>query len=268
MVSFLFWNIKNNPIQPIIANLALRHEVDVIMLAECNVAPANLLSILNESTDNPYYYIPTTDCKRIKIISKFQTEFFPVVKEEDKFAIRHLKPFDILISMAHLPSKLYRKNNDQIISSIDLSKAIRESEEIVGHQKTILIGDLNMNPYEDGIIMASGLNGTMSRVIAQERMRRVDRKDCIFFYNPMWNFFGDFNSNPPGTYYYKQSTEDNLRWYIYDQVLIRPDLLANFDICDLRILISDGNTNFLTNEGIPRKDHISDHLPLFFKLNI
>jgi hypothetical protein len=54
---------------------------------------------------------------------------------------------------------------------------------------------------------------------------------------------------------------------MFDQVLIRPDLLDYFDIQDLRILTSDGDTNFLSRNGIPRKE-ISDHLPLIFKLNL
>jgi uncharacterized protein YaiI (UPF0178 family) len=50
MITFLFWNIKNNPIQSIIARLALRHEVDVIMLAEYNIEVDKLLSELNNLT--------------------------------------------------------------------------------------------------------------------------------------------------------------------------------------------------------------------------
>ena len=271
MITFLFWNIKNNPIQSIIARLALRHEVDVIMLAECDIAPATLLLTLNESTNRPYYYIPSIGCKRIRMFTRFPEKSIPVVLENDKFTIRHLNiqdKVDILLSVSHLRSKLFGKNSNQIIASGDLSKSIKKAEGIIGHTKTVLVGDLNMNPFEDGVIMASGLNGTMSRSIAQERVRRVERKDHIFFYNPMWNFLGDFNSNPPGTYYYKQAEETNLRWYIYDQVLIRPDLLAYFNIHDLKILTSDGYTNFLSENGIPRKDTVSDHLPLFFRLNL
>jgi hypothetical protein len=271
MTSFLFWNIRNNPIQSIIANLALRHEVDVLMLAECNIAPATLLLALNESVNRSYYYIPTPNCKRLKIFAKCPEKSISIIREEDKFTLRCLnigKSTNILLSVVHLPSKLYRENEDQIITGIYLSESIKSAEKMVGHSKTILVGDLNMNPYDKGIIMASAINGTMSQAIAQERFRRADRKDYPFFYNPMWNFLGDFNSDPPGTYYYKQAVESNLRWYIYDQVLIRPDLLTYFSINDLKILTSDGYTNFLSENGIPRKDSISDHLPLFFRLNL
>jgi len=276
MVSFLFWNIKNNPIQSIITRLALRHEVDVIMLAECDIAPYILLSELKKHNGNVYKFIPSVGCDRIKIFARFSEEYIPVVIEEDKFAIRHLKlpdAIDILLSIVHLPSKLYGEYEDRLSISKELSAIIKEAESIIGHSRTVLIGDLNMNPFESGVVMVSGLNGTMSRSIAQERIKSVTSKitnkktDYLFFYNPMWNFLGDYNSDPPGTYYYKKSEEVDLRWHILDQVLIRPDLLDFFDIQDLKILTSDGDTDFLSKNGIPKKS-ISDHLPLFLKLNL
>lgn len=274
MTSFLFWNIKNNPIESIIARLALKYEVDVLMLAECNIAPATLLLTLNESNDSAYYYVPKSDCSRIEIFTRFSNEFIPIINDElesDKYTIRHLKrpeATDIILSVAHLPSKLYKGDKGLTVKIIKLSESIKKAEEIIGHSRTILIGDLNMNPYEDYVIMASGLNGTMSQSIAQEKTRNIDKEDYPFFYNPMWNFFGDFNSDPLGTYYYRQAEETNLRWYIYDQVLIRPDLLSYFNINDLNILTSDGFTYFLSNDGIPRKNDVSDHLPIIFKLDL
>jgi hypothetical protein len=268
MTSFLFWNIKNNPIESIIARLALRHEIDVIMLAECNIAPYILLSELKEYNGSVYKYIPS-DVERIKIFARFSEEDMPAVMAEDKFTIRHLKlpETDILISIVHLPIKLHKENDDQIEISRNLSTSIREAEEIIGHTRTVVFGDLNMSPFDNGVVRASGLNATMSRDIAQEKTRRILKEDYLFFYNPMWNFIGDFNSNPPGTYYYSKATQTNLRWYMFDQVLIRPDLLDYFDIQDLKILTSDGNTNFLSKRGIPRI-RISDHLPLIFKLDL
>jgi hypothetical protein len=274
MTSFLFWNIKNNPIESIIARLALRHEIDVIMLAECNIAPATLLLTLNESTDNVYYYVPKSDCSRIEIFTRFSNGFIPIINDElesDKYTIRHLKrpeATDIILSVVHLPSKLYKGYMDLTSKMIKLSESIKKAERTIDHSRTVIIGDLNMNPYEDSIIMASGLNGTMSRDIAQEKIRKIDKEGYPFFYNPMWNFLGDFKSDPPGTYYYRQAIENNIRWYIYDQVLIRPDLLPYFNIKDLNILTSDGAIDFLSNDGIPRKDDVSDHLPIIFKLDL
>ena len=138
------------------------------MLAECDIAPATLLLTLNESTNRPYYYIPSIGCKRIRMFTRFPEKSIPVILENDRLTIKHLNiqgKVDILLSVSHLPSKLYWKNPDQIIAGGDLSKSIKKAEGIIGHTRTVLVGDLNMNPFEDGVIMASGLNGTMSRSV-------------------------------------------------------------------------------------------------------
>ena len=125
-----------------------------------------------------------------------------------------------------------------------------------------------MSPFEDGIINANGLHGVMSKNIAQEKIRMINKRKYPFFYNPMWNLLGDDNSESPGTYYYRRAEHNILFWYMFDQVLIRPDLLDNFNSQDLKILTSDGNISFLTINGIPDKKVVSDHLPIFFKLNL
>jgi hypothetical protein len=257
MISFLFWNIKNNPIQSIIARLALRHEVDVIMLAECDdIPPCILLSKLMQHTGNMcmYNYIQSIGCDKIEIYTRFSSDSILAISESDRYTIRHLKlpeSIDILLSVAHLQSKTGNiEKTDQDSISKDFSESIKQAEKDIGHSRTVVFGDLNMSPFDSGIIMASGLNATMSRFIAQGKPREVRNE----YY-------------PPGTYYYVKSTEEDLRWYILDQVLIRPDLLDYFDIKDLKILTSDGSTDFLSRNGIPLKK-ISDHLPIFFRLNI
>lgn len=36
-------------------------------------------------------------------------------------------------------------------------------EEKIGHKCTVLVGDLNMNPFETGLIAANGLHATVSK---------------------------------------------------------------------------------------------------------
>jgi hypothetical protein len=70
-VTFLFWNLNRKPIESLIANLSLRHGVDVLMLAECSISPAAVLTSLNPSNDSAKYdYVPNIDHERIKIFTK------------------------------------------------------------------------------------------------------------------------------------------------------------------------------------------------------
>jgi len=124
-----------------------------------------------------------------------------------------------------------------------------------------------MNPFENGVVNSGGLHGVMNRSIAARNTRIVNSKTYTFFYNPMWNFFGDMKS-PPGTYYYYKSEPKVYFWNIFDQVLIRPELLSRFDTNDLQILTSDGEISFLNDQGLPDTRIVSDHLPIIFKISL
>jgi len=53
---------------------------------------------------------------------------------------------------------------------------------------------------------------------------------------------------------------------MFDQLLLRPELMDH--LTHLEILDSDGTEEFMTVEGKPRKELISDHLPILFELNL
>ena len=44
LVSFLFWNVNGKPLEERIARLARANDVDVLMLAECNSEPEEVLA--------------------------------------------------------------------------------------------------------------------------------------------------------------------------------------------------------------------------------
>lgn len=125
-----------------------------------------------------------------------------------------------------------------------------------------------MNPFEAGVVSAAGLHGVMSRRIAQRGARVIQKRKWPFFYNPMWSLLGDESPGPPGTYYYTRPEHKVFFWNMFDQVLIRPDLLHLFNSEDLEILQSDGDISFLSSRGLPDRNVASDHLPIFFKLDL
>jgi len=269
MITFLFWNINRKHLQRSIASLARRYEVDVLMLAECQIEIGILLRELNEGRRSRYHYSPSIGCTKIEVFSQFSREFIQPIHESDRLTIRRLNPpglTDILLAITHLPSKLDWSESSQAMECIELSRSIRTAEDQVGHARTVLIGDLNVNPFEDGVVSANGLHGVMSRSIAEKGTRVVQRKPYPFFYNPMWGLFGDGTPGPSGTYYYRSAEHRAFFWNIFDQVLIRSDLLPLFDNKELEILESDGEVSLLSNEGLPNADATSDHLPVMFRL--
>lgn len=271
MLSFLLWNIGNKPIQDKIVNLALLYELDIIILIESSIAPAVILTSLNKDGISNYHYAPSFGCKRVDIFTGFSSNFLTPLLETDRLTIRSLALpglVDILLAVTHFPSKLYWDEASQGIQCVELSKIIKDAEHQIGHSRTVLVGDFNMNPFEDGVVSASGLHSVMTRNIAQKGTRIVQATKHPFFYNPMWGFFGDNKPGPPGTYYYESSVQKVFFWNIFDQVLIRPDLLPLFDNDNIKILESDGETSLLSNSGIPDSKNASDHLPILFHLRL
>jgi hypothetical protein len=271
VTSFLFWNLKNNPLENVIGNLALKYKIDVLMFVECSIPSAVLLKSLNRAVTE-YFYAPSIGCEKVEIYTRFPYRFALPLWEDARLTIRNLKlpnKTNILLAVTHFPSKNNQRDASQAMASVELVNAIKMAEKEVGHSKTVLVGDLNMNPFEDGVISANGLHGTMSRSIALKKNRTIGGREYLYFYNPMWSLFGDADSGtPPGTYYYNNSEYINFFWNMFDQVLIRPDLLNSFENERLKILTSDGDNSFLTPNGLPNAKQVSDHLPILFHLDL
>lgn len=146
-----------------------------------------------------------------------------------------------------------------------LALDLRRAEEQHRHRRTIVVGDLNMNPFEAGVVNASGLHAMMTQAIVRDGSRDVQGREYPFFYNPMWGFFGDRTPGPPGTYYYRHSGHLSYDWNIFDQVLIRPEALPWFQ-GDVEILTKVGDVELLGRHGRPNAEVGSDHLPIVFRL--
>lgn len=270
MTTFLFWNLGRRPLERALADLAYEHAADVVILAESVTSSRTLLAELNRQVTGSYFETPVLGCTRLRVFVRFDPYHLTTIYEEDRLSIRslHLPPANpILIAMLHLPSKRNWSTESQGAESQEVNRAIRTAEREVGHERTLVVGDLNMNPFEPGMVNANGFNGVMSRTIASKRYRRVLRP-YPYFYNPMWSLFGDASGGPPGTYYYANSEHHCLYWNMFDQVLVRPDLLDRFDNAHLSIPVTVGGKSLLTAAGIPNKQQASDHLPLVFRLSL
>jgi len=269
MITFLFWNLKKKPLEWVVTNLALRHEVDVLMLVECEIPPPVMLRALNQ--EETQFHSSVSRCDKVVIYTRFPRQFIKPVFETDRITIRRVTlpaMAEILLAVVHFPSKLHYSNSSQSFETTQLAEYIRLTEQEIGHSKTVLVGDLNMNPFEDGLVAAAGLNAVMTRKIASRKTRTVQSREYPFFYNPMWGHFGDATEGPPGTYYYSRSEQVTFFWNMFDQVLLRPDMIPFFEHKSLEILSTDGTISFLSDGGVPDQSVASDHLPILFQLDL
>ena len=198
MLTFLFWNINRKPVANLLAALAQEHSIDVLILGECGLSPATVLNSLN-TTCGPIYHFPPSYCRGIRIFTRFSREFLRPAFESDRLSIRRLslpERLEILVVASHSPSKLYWSPESQAAQAIELAKTIREQEEKVGYSRSIIVGDLNMNPFELGMVSAAGLHAMASRQVAQRGSRTVQGREYPFFFNPMWGWLGGDRDGP------------------------------------------------------------------------
>ena len=199
MLSFLFWNVNRKPVEDTISQLASTHEVDVLILAECLSSPAALLGKLAEGGGDIFHF-PSSRCEKIHIYTRFSTDFLIPIPEANRQTIRRLRlpaKTEILLTATHSRGKLHSTGHGQTIDCTELARSISEAEEEVGHTRTVLVGDFNMNPFEAGVVAAGGLHAAMTRQIASESSRIVQQRRYPYFYNPMWSYFGDGSEGPP-----------------------------------------------------------------------
>ena len=142
-------------------------------------------------------------------------------------------------------------------------------EKRFGHNRSVVFGDFNANPFESPIASATGMHAVVSKTIAESEPRTMLDRSYPYFYNPMWNLFGDEPaSSAPATYYFRGSDPHELYWHMLDQVLIRPSLLNRFDFSALQIVTTLNGIKLTSKSGYPDDMRFSDHLPVVFALDL
>lgn len=279
MTTFVFWNLKGNDksswaarrcqLQTHLVQIASSFDVDVFVFGESAFDPAQLIAALNKANAGLYCY-PPNGSERIQIVTRFKKSALkPQYDSEDgRVTIRRLitPSREILLAAMHFQSQWNWSTEDQAFQATVLRENIIRTEDTVGHQRTILVGDMNMNPFHPGMVGAQALNAVMTRDLARVRERTVAKESYRLFYNPMWGHFGDRTPGPPGTYYYSASAPVTYYWNMFDQVLLRPELMDT--LAEVRILDTDGRVSLLAANGKPRSADTTDHLPLLFRLDI
>jgi endonuclease/exonuclease/phosphatase family metal-dependent hydrolase len=266
---FLFWNINGKPLADLIADLTHAHGVDLVILAESKITVVDLLLALNRQPTAGFHFCAGLS-NAITIYSSFSSAFLTPVFESERVSIRRLTlpaRSELLLATVHFPSKLYWSNDSQAFECAELARRISIEEDKLGHRRTVLVGDFNMDPFETGMVAAAGLNSVMSRGIAAREVRTVQGRDYRLFYNPMWGHFGDARSPTAGSYYYDSAQHVNYFWHMFDQVLIRPELAERFDSSHVKIVRSLASRSLVRPDGRPDTVAYSDHLPVIFELD-
>jgi len=279
-ISFLFWNIRRalgTRFYESLRHLAWR-DIDVFLFAEPAADEHLLLGAMNGALGGTYYRVPS-DSPRLMLFSRLSNATWT-----DRFSgnlngritAHELTVGDlpsILLIGAHLHSPNTLDDHDRAEWARKLIPQIRRLEDDVGHTRTVLVGDLNMNPFDRGLVDTTALHALMSRTLTDSVQRMKSRRGHLPFYNPMWSLLGDRvgkdldQRRAAGTYFHENSQAlASHFWQMFDQVLVRTDLMKS--LTRLEILESDGQDWLVSRSGRPRRKAVSDHLPLSFDLTL
>jgi len=241
------------------------HQPDVLLLAEIADKPEEIVRTLCDGEFCFNYNIDPI-CEKVYVFSQYPDKLIPLVTSTLRLTVRSVQvpgyPVFNLLGI-HYQSKLHWDFADQAAYTVVANNVIEGFETQQQNKNTLLIGDFNMNPFEPGMIQATGFHGVLNKSVAKKKKRRIDGKDYPFFYNPMWSFFGDEGKGKVnGTFYQSMAKPINYFWNIFDQVLIRPGLIDYFEEEDLQIITKFGDdVNLLKKSGLINTK-ISDHLPI------
>ena len=206
-----FWNTnKNENINEYISDIIVEQEIDILALAEYESDIEELkkmLALYNIVIEQAI----TIGCDRITILKR-KANIQPAF--QNKYCSMQIIDNMYLLACLHLPSKLYADVLKRGIAIARIVEEIQIQEEKLGIEKTIIVGDINENPYETGCLGASGFHGIPVYKDTMKKYRVIMDESFKMFYNPMWNLLGDF-SFPPRSEERRVGKECRSRWSPY-----------------------------------------------------
>ena len=266
-MNILFWNTyKNNHksgIDDCLIELVIDKRCDIIILAEYHDDVRYLCRQINNISNVEYVPIPNNGgCEKIKgfINKKYRIEN---INEQHRYQIIKIETvsYKLLIGMIHNISKLHASDDQQKENLRFFNHDVCEAEKSNKTKNTLIIGDFNANPFEVSCVSADTIHAIPYIQEVKKKSRTVQGREYEKFYNPMWKFLG-MREIPYATYYYNNSGLINYFYNIFDQIIIRPQLLNSFVDESLAIITNTLKHNLLTGHK-PNKEYYSDHLPIF-----
>lgn len=273
-LNFLFWNTYQKSLIDEIVELVLENQLNFIILIENSASEDLFIQKLNFETGKQFRIIENFQFKKSKIITSISNVEIKEISGHNRYGIfeMNVPNFEnIILTVTHFPSKInWSSPSDYTSLCVELNNDIINAENRAETNFSLIVGDFNMNPFEEGLVMSNGLHNTNNREIALTKFRKYQGKEYQYFFNPMWKFFGENSSKINGTHFYDSYKPINYFWNLFDQVMIRPDLIPYFDKDKLEIITKIFSKNLLKKtNGVNKIDkQFSDHLPLKFQLQL
>jgi hypothetical protein len=167
MTSFLFWNVMNKDLRALITRAVVERDVDILLLAEAGVSDEDMAAALKTATGHDYVSL-SQDADKVRLFTRLAAAQW-IRRQTDALSARMAiwsvsvgRSPGILLAAAHFVSKNNSSPGEQAMLAVELAKEVNRVEETVGHERTLIVGDLNMNPFEEGVTGAPALHAVMT----------------------------------------------------------------------------------------------------------
>jgi len=263
LTRIIFWNVNKKDLTSLVCSISTSTNADVVVLAENSVPSEETLLALQTNVSRDFYFP--------KVISKSGHRFHCFCRnprldlsethESGRTSVRKLlieRHKTLLVLVHGIDIRNYDAETRQEYAHL-LAEDLRFLQEEKKNSKLILLGDFNMNPFERGMNLASGLNAMMTKTCVESGFRTHLGKSYDFYYNPMWSLFGDNSDGPAGTIY-DTSSQGPYGWSMLDQVIIHHSIVSLFD--SVKILTEAGEISLMSRKRRPDANNASDHFPI------
>lgn len=266
-MNILFWNVNKKALDECLLEIIIEKNCDLIGLAEY---PKDIQSLCNKVNlySREEYKVVTNygGCQKIKALIKEEYNV-ESLSEQSRYHIALIQTtaFKLIIAMIHNISKVHPTLEEQKENLRQFHYDIERIEFENQTRNVLVMGDLNVNPFEETCIAANTIHAIPYVEELNKDGRQIQERMYREFYNPMWKFLGRVEP-PYGTCFYNNSKIINYFWNIFDQFLIRPELLDALDNNSLEIITTVGERSLLKENYKPNRQKYSDHLPIYVRL--
>ncbi len=293
VVNILTWNLQKKSSEVLkhtLKHVAHENEINVIVLQEAGI---DVIAELKPDFKEVIYEKVAEKCTlRILIKKDIFDVSQPYKGEQNKLFFVHLKQKGskegFNIAGVHLHSKSGSAENKDIVRThkntviTDKIKNLESDTKFTSTKRTVLVGDFNANPYDNDLLDFAMIPAIQDRelitILTSESSIFPDTvKNVDYWYNPMWNFFGDHNAysekdskRKAGSYFLFSESWTKM-WHLFDGFILRPSIMHCIDYAKSGILECTKSRNFIKPNKLKNRyglidELLSDHLPVKISL--
>lgn len=226
-MKILFWNLGKNNNGNFLVNCILEHAIDIAILAEFN--NVCIPDVIN-NLDSKYTHIESNGgCEKITLIAS--TDVNAVIRrEQTRYVLYSIKKNGFLFNLVgvHLQDRHNCDSSQRIAIAARLMNDLKNLEDSSKCKNSIVIGDLNANPYDNELLQMNSFHAVLFKeVIKSGETRTIDGVKYRRLYNPILHFLSEDTKNY-GSFYDSRGGRTPT-WHCLDQILVSKALVDNIE---------------------------------------